>query len=117
MVDGVLLEGSELKGKVKGGRAGAVIAGKKYVGYELGIAARAIHIYGDRCSSDIRDEEFRYLVIPFESVRGVELKELTDRGRAIQIHAIDDDVTLFSENQSQLSENLKRAFLLLSKLL
>ncbi|WP_410767651.1 hypothetical protein [Haloferax sp. DFSO60] len=117
MVDGVLLDGSELKGKVKGGRAGAMIAGKKYVGYELGIAAGCIHIYGNDCSSDIRDEEFRYLVIPFDSIQGLELKDLTDRGRAIEIHAIGETVTLYSENQSRLSENLKRAFVLVSKLL
>ncbi|ELZ59635.1 MULTISPECIES: hypothetical protein [unclassified Haloferax] len=117
MVDGILLDASHLKGKVKGGRAGAEIAGMSYVGYELAVTERSIHVYGDHCNADIQDEEYRYLVIPLDSVRGIELKDLSDRGRCVRIHGPDDGVTLYSENQSSLSKNLKRVFLLLSRLL
>ncbi|QOS14026.1 uncharacterized protein HfgLR_24205 (plasmid) [Haloferax gibbonsii] len=117
MVDGILLDASNLKGKVKGGRAGAEIAGMSYIGYELAVTERSIHVYGDHCNADIQDEEYRYLIVPLDSVRGVELKDLSDQGRCLQIHALDDEVILFSENQSSLSKNLKRVFLLLSRLL
>lgn len=117
MVDGVLLEPSRLKGKVKGGRAGADIAGTSYVGYEIGVTENSLHVYGDRCTADISDEEYRYLLVPFSSIRGVELKDLADRGRTVVIHALDDDVVLYSENQSRLSENLERVFRLLARLL
>ncbi|ELZ80459.1 hypothetical protein KU306_17515 (plasmid) [Haloferax larsenii] len=117
MVDGVLLDSSQLKAKVKGSRAGAEIAGMSYIGYEVAVTQKSLHVYGDQCNADIRDEEFRYLIIPFESIRGFELKDLSDRGRTLEIHALEDDVVLHSEGQSRLSENLKRIFLLISKLL
>lgn len=117
MVDGVLLDASQLKGKVKGGRAGAEIAGLSYIGYEIGVTENSLHIYGDHCNADIKDEEYRYLVVPLDSVRGIELKDLSDRGRSVVVHAVDEDVVLYSENQSTLSENLKRVFLLLCRLL
>ncbi|WP_396613451.1 hypothetical protein ACH9L7_17650 (plasmid) [Haloferax sp. S1W] len=117
MVDGILLDSSKLKAKVKGGRAGAKIAGMKYIGYEVAVTEHSVHVYGNQCNADIREEEYRYLVIPFDSIRGFELKDLTDRGRTLEIHALDDDVVLHSENQSRLSENLKRIFLLISTLL
>lgn len=117
MVDGILLESSDLKGKVKGGRAGAELAGMSYIGYEIGITDNSLHVYGDHCNADIKDEEYRYLVVPFSSIRGIELKDMSDRGRTVVIHGLDDDVVLHSENQSRLSENLERVFLLLSRLL
>ncbi|KAB1191171.1 MULTISPECIES: hypothetical protein [Haloferax] len=117
MVDGILLDSSQLKGKVKGGRAGAEIAGMSYIGYEIGVTENSLHIYGDHSNADIKDEEYRYLIVPLSSIRGMELKDLSDRGRTIEIHALGDSVTLHSENQTRLSENLKRVFLLLSRLL
>lgn len=117
MVDGILLEPSQLKGKVKGGRAGAEITGMSYIGYEIGVTEHSLHIFGDHCNADIKDEDFRYLIVPLDSIQGLELKDTTDRGRAIEVHALDDEIVLFSENQTRLSENLKRVFLLLSRLL
>ncbi|ELZ97943.1 hypothetical protein C440_01808 [Haloferax mucosum ATCC BAA-1512] len=117
MVDGILLEPSQLKGKVKGGRAGAEISGMTYIGYEVGVTSQSIHIYGDHCNADIQDEEYRYLVIPFESIRAIEMKDLSDRGRCIVVHGLDEEVIFYSENQTSLSKNLKRVFLLLSRLL
>ncbi|WP_416841569.1 hypothetical protein [Haloferax sp. DFSO52] len=117
MVDGILLEPSQLKGKVKGGRAGAELAGMSYIGYEIAITENSLHVYGDQCNADITDEDFRYLIVPLASIQGIELKDMNDRGRTIEIHALDDEITLHSENQTRLSENLKRVFVLLSRLL
>ncbi|AFK21430.1 hypothetical protein E6P09_16375 (plasmid) [Haloferax mediterranei ATCC 33500] len=117
MVDGILLDPSQLKGKVKGGRAGAEIAGMTYIGYEIAVTSHSIHVYGDNCNADIQDEEYRYLVLPFDSVRAIEMKDLSDRGRCIVVYGLDDDLIFYSENQKSLSKNLKRVFLLLSKLL
>ncbi|KAB1185037.1 MULTISPECIES: hypothetical protein [Haloferax] len=117
MVDGILLDSSQLKGKVKGGRAGAEISGMSYIGYEIGVTEHSVHIFGDQCNADIKDEEFRYLIVPLDAIRGIELMDLTNRGRAVVVHALDEEVVLYSENQSRLSENLKRVFLLLSRLL
>jgi hypothetical protein len=117
MVDGILLGEDLLKAKVRGERAGADVAGMRYVGYELGLTERSLHVYGRHCDADIADEDYRYMVLPLESVRSVAMTDLTDRGRSITIQGADDEVVLYSENQSTLGENLKRFFLLLSRVL
>lgn len=116
MAGGIPLDTSYPKGKAKSGHAGAEVAGMSYVGYELVVTEWSIYVYSDHCDADTQGEEYCYLVIPLDSVRGTELKDLSDRGRCVQIHRLDDGMMSYSKNQSNPLKNLKRMSLLLSRL-
>lgn len=118
MVDGIDIRDDKLRAKVKGERAGANVAGMEYIGYEVGLTTNSLHVYGKHCNADIADEDFRYMVVPLDSVRAVKLADLKDRGRSVEVHLGEkDDIVLYSENQQTLGKNLRRLFLLVSRLL
>ncbi|SFR36067.1 hypothetical protein [Halogeometricum limi] len=118
MVDRIMVGDDQLRAKVKGERAGADVAGMQYIGYEVGLTKHSVHVLGKQCNADIADEDFRYMVVPIDSIRAVKLSDVKDRGRTIEVHlGEDDDIVLHSEGQRTLGENLKRLFLLLSRLL
>ncbi|ADQ68189.1 hypothetical protein GL213_13070 [Halogeometricum borinquense] len=118
MVDGIELPEELLRAKVKGERAGADVAGMQYIGYEIGLTKNSLHVYGKHCNADIADEDFRYMIVPLESIRAIKMADMKDRGRTIEIHlGEEDDITLHSEGQKSLGKNLRRLFLLVSRLL
>ena len=118
MVDGIEIPDEVLRAKVKGERAGADVGGMQYIGYEVGLTTNSLHVYGKHCNADIADEDFRYMVVPLDSVRAVKLADQKDRGRSIEIHLGEkDDIVLHSEGQRTLGDNLRRLFLLVSRLL
>jgi hypothetical protein len=118
MVDGIEVGEDRLRAKVKGERAGANVAGMQYIGYEVGLTKNSLHVYGKHCNADIADEDYRYMVVPLTSVRAVKMADVKDRGRSVEIHlGEEDDIVLFSEGQATLGKNLRRLFLLVSRLL
>ena len=118
MVDGIEIPDEVLRAKVKGERAGADVGGMQYIGYEVGLTTNSLHVYGKHCNADIADEDFRYVVVPLDSVRAMKLADLKDRGRSVEILLGEsDDIVLYSENQQTLGKNLRRLFLLVSRLL
>jgi hypothetical protein len=117
MVEGILVGDDRLKAKVRGERAGAEVAGMRYVGYEIGVTERSLHVYGRHCRADIAEEEFRYVVLPLDAVTAFKMVDHTDHGRTLEIQTAKEDVVLYSERQSTLTANLQRLFVLVSRLL
>ncbi|MFC6826573.1 hypothetical protein [Halopelagius fulvigenes] len=117
MVEGLLIGDDLLKAKVKGERAGAEVAGMRYVGYEVGVTERSVHVLGKHCRADIADEDFRYVVVPLDAVTSLKMVDHTDHGQTIELQTAKEDVVLQSEKQSTLSKNLERLFMLMCRLL